>query len=294
MPIAISIDGRACTEADATVSVLDRGFLFGDSVFEVVRTYGGVPFAGREHLERLARSCEKLGIALPVAIEGLEREIREAIARSGEPECYVRVVISRGRGPLNIDPTPARVPLRVVIAAPLTPWPEGLHERGVEVATVRVERATDHTRAAGAKVSAYVANMLALATARERGAYEAMMLGAAGEISEGSTSNVFAIRGGVLRTPPLSMGILGGITRAFALRAADELGVPWREEVLFARDLERADEAFLTSSLRELVPIVAIDGARIGDGRPGETTARLLERYRALAREHCRASADVV
>ena len=154
MPIAISINGRACTEADATVSVLDRGFLFGDSVFEVVRTYGGVPFAGREHLERLARSCEKLAIALPVSIDALEAEVADVIARSAEPECYVRIVVSRGRGPLNIDPTPARTPLRVIVAAPLPPWPEGLHERGVEVATVRGERATGHTRAAGAKVSA--------------------------------------------------------------------------------------------------------------------------------------------
>lgn len=287
MPIAISIDGRASTEADATVSVLDRGFLFGDSIFEVVRTYGGVPFALDEHLERLARSCEKLGIPLPVPLDRLAAEVGEAIARSGEPECYVRVVITRGRGPLNIDPTPARHPLRVVIAAPLPPWPEGLHERGVEVASVRVERATDHTRAAGSKVSAYVANMLALMTARERGAYEAMMLGSGGEISEGTTSNVFAVREGVVRTPPLSMGILGGITRAFALRAAEDCGVPWREEVLFARDLEHADEAFLSSSLRELVPIVAIDGVRIGEGRPGPITQRLLARYRALVRAHC-------
>ncbi|UJR80524.1 aminotransferase class IV [Sandaracinus amylolyticus] len=287
MPISISIDGRACTEADATVSVLDRGFLFGDSVFEVVRTYGGVPFAGREHLERLVRSCEGLGIVMPVSIEVLEREIEDAIARSGEPECYVRVVITRGRGPLNIDPTPAKHPLRVVIAAPLGAWPEGLHTRGVEVATVRVERATDHTSAAGAKVSAYVANMLALTTARERGAYEAMMLGAGGEISEGTTSNVFVVTGGEVRTPPLSMGILGGITRRYALRAADDLGVPWRETILFARDLERADEAFLTSSLREVVPIVGVDGVRIGEGRPGPITTRLLARYRELVRAHC-------
>ncbi|AKF06890.1 aminotransferase class IV [Sandaracinus amylolyticus] len=287
MPLAITIDGRPSTEADATVSVLDRGFLFGDSVFEVVRTYGGVPFAGREHLERLARSCEGLGIVVPVSLDALEREIADTIARSGEPECYVRIVITRGRGPLNIDPAPAKHPLRVVIAAPLSPWPEGLHTRGVEVATVRVERATDHTRAAGAKVSAYVANMLALSTARERGAYEAMMVGAGGEISEGTTSNVFVVTAGEVRTPPLSMGILGGITRRYVLRAADDLGVPWRETVLFPRDLERADEAFLTSSLREVVPIVGVDGVRIGEGRPGPITARLLERYRELVRAHC-------
>lgn len=287
MPIAISIDGRERTETDATVSVLDRGFLFGDSVFEVMRTYGGEPFAAREHLERLARSCERMGFALPVSLDVLDDEVRAAIARAAEPECYVRVVVTRGTGPLNIDPGPARSPLRVVIASPLARWPDGLHERGVEVATVRVSRATDHTRAAGSKVSAYVANMLALATARERGAYEAMMVGEGGELSEGTTSNLFVVAGGTLRTPPVSLGILPGITRAFVLRAAGDLGVPVREEVLFARDVERADEAFLTSSLRELVPIVAIDGARVGQGEPGAVTSRLHARYRELVRERC-------
>ncbi|MDQ3036734.1 MAG: aminotransferase class IV [Myxococcota bacterium] len=287
MPIAITIDGRACTETDARVSVLDRGFLFGDSVFEVMRTYGGEPFAAREHLERLALSCERMGFALPVPLETLDAEAREAIERAGEPECYVRVVVTRGTGPLNIDPTPARSPLRVVIASPLAPWPEGLHEHGVEVATVRVNRATDHTRAAGSKVSAYVANMLALAAARERGGYEAMMVGEGGELSEGTTSNLFVVGAGALRTPPLSMGILPGITRAYVLRAAGDLGVRVREEVLFARDVERAEEAFLTSSLRELVPIVAIDGIRVGKGAPGETTRRLHARYRELVRERC-------
>lgn len=287
MAIAISIDGRPCTDADATVSVLDRGFLFGDSVFEVMRTYGGEPFAEREHLERLARSCESLGFALPVPLERLDDEVRQTIARVPAPECYVRIVVTRGVGPLNIDPTPARSPLRVVIASPLAPWPEGLHDRGVEVATVRVNRATDHTRAAGSKVSAYVANMLALVAARERGAYEAMMVGEGGELSEGTTSNLFVVREGVLCTPPISMGILPGITRAYVLRAAAELGFPVREEVLFARDVERAEEAFLTSSLRELVPIVAIDGAVVGAGAPGEATRRLHAKYRLLVRERC-------
>jgi branched-chain amino acid aminotransferase len=285
VPIAIAIDGEPRSEHDATVSVLDRGFLFGDSVFEVMRTYGRKPFGEREHLERLARSCERMGITMPVPVATLSGEIAECIARSGEPECYVRVVVTRGRSPFHIDPRRARDPLRVVIAAPLAPWPEGLHERGVEVATVRVSRATDHTRAAGSKVSAYVANILALAAAQERGAYEAMMVGEGGEISEGATSNLFVLEEDVLVTPPLSLGILGGITRAFTLRAAERIGLESRERVLFVRDVERAHEAFLTSSTREIVPIVAIDGVPVGAGVPGPRTARLLEAYRELVRE---------
>lgn len=282
MPIAIAIDGQPRSEHDATVSVLDRGFLFGDSVFEVMRTYGGVPFGMRAHLERLARSCAHMGFAMPCSIETIEGEVTQCIARSGETECYVRVIVTRGRSPFHIDPRKARDPLRVVIAAALAPWPEALHERGVEVATVRVSRPTDHTRAAGSKVSAYVANILALQVAHEAGAYEAMMVGEGGEITEGTTSNVFVIEQGRLVTPPLSSGILGGITRAYTLSAASDLGVPVRERLLFAREIERAEEAFLTSSTREIVPIVAIDGARIGDGRPGPVTQRLHARYREL------------
>ncbi len=282
MPLAFCIDGADRTELDATVSVLDRGFLFGDSVFEVLRTYGGKPFAMREHLERLARSCGAMGIELPVTLETLAVEVRRTIARVAAEDVYVRIVITRGRGPLHIDPTSARSPLRVVIVSPLLPLPSGLHEDGVEVATVRVNRATDHTRAAGSKTSAYVANMLALAAGRERGAYETMMVGEGGELSEGTTSNLFVVRAGILRTPPLSMGILPGITRDFVLRAALDLDIPICEQVLYCSDVEHADEAFLTSSLREVVPIVAMDGVKIGNGRPGPFTARLHRQYRVL------------
>lgn len=288
MPIAIAIDGEPRGEHDATVSVLDRGFLFGDSVFEVMRTYDRVPFGMREHLERLARSCARMGFEMPCSIETLEHEIAECVARSGEDECYVRVVVTRGRSPFHIDPRKARDPVRVVIAAALAPWPAGLHDHGVEVATVRVSRPTDHTRAAGSKISAYVANILALQVAYEAGAYEAMMVGEGGEISEGTTSNVFVIEQGTLVTPPLSSGILGGITRAYALAAAEDLGIPVRERLLFAREIERADEAFLTSSTREIVPIVGIDAIPIGGGVPGPITGRLHDRYRALVRTACR------
>jgi branched-chain amino acid aminotransferase len=174
-----------------------------------------------------------------------------------------------------------------VIAAPLAPWPDGLHTEGVKIATVRAVRATDHSRAAGAKVSAYVSNILALSVAYQAGAYEAMMVAEGGEISEGTTSNVFAILDGAIVTPPVSMGILPGITRATAIRAARDAGIEVREGILFARDLERAEEAFLTSSTREVVPIVEIDGVAIHRGAPGPITARVLARYREIVRERC-------
>jgi branched-chain amino acid aminotransferase len=173
----------------------------------------------------------------------------------------------------------------VIIAAPLLVLPSDLHERGVEVVSVRIGRPTDRTRAAGAKVSAYVSNMLAFWTAREAGGHEALMVGDDGMISEGSSSNFFVVNAGGVDTPPLSTGILGGITRGIVQRLCETLGIPFRERILFSSDVDRADEAFLTSSLREVVPVVGLDGRRVADGLPGPVTRRLLEAYRARTRE---------
>jgi branched-chain amino acid aminotransferase len=279
------IDGSLRTEERASISVFDRGFLFGDSVFEVLRTYGGRPFELGAHLERLTRSTRGMGIEMPIDVRRLAREVERGLVKAANSESYVRIVITRGRGPLHIDPRTASKPSRVIIVSPLLAFADDLHAKGVELTTVRFGRSTDRTRAEGAKISAYVANLLAFWAARERGGYEALMVADDGHVSEGNSSNVFIVRGGEILTPPLSLGILPGITRAIVQRLAEDLGVRFREAMLVARDFERADEAFLTSSLREVVPVVRIDGQKIADGLPGPLTLRLLEAYRARTRE---------
>lgn len=279
------IDGSLRAEERASISVFDRGFLFGDSVFEVLRTYGGRPYELGAHLDRLARSAAGMGITMPVDGRRLAREVERGLAKAGNAESYVRIVLTRGRGPLHIDPRTASNPSRVIIVSPLLALPGDLHAKGVELTTVRFGRATDGTRAEGAKVSAYVANMLAFWQAREQGGYEALMVADDGHVSEGNSSNVFVVRAGEVLTPPLSLGILPGITRGLVQRLSGELGVRFREAMLFAADFERADEAFLTSSLREVLPVVRIDGRTIADGMPGPVTLRLLEAYRARTRE---------
>jgi branched-chain amino acid aminotransferase len=285
MGTVVAIDGRLRTEERAAISVFDRGFLFGDSVFEVTRTYGGVPFELGAHLDRLERSAGGMGIALPVDKRRIAREVDRTLAKAGNDESYVRIVVTRGRGPLHIDPRTASNPSRIIIAAPLIALASELHARGVDVASVRISRPTDGTRAAGAKVSAYVSNMLAFWAAREAGGHEALMVADDGQISEGNSSNFFVVRDGAIDTPPLATGILGGITRGIVQRLCESLGVPFRERLLFSSDVDRADEAFLTSSLREVVPVVGFDGRRIADGLPGPLTLRLLEAYRARTRE---------
>lgn len=281
----VSIDGTVVDSAEARVSVFDRGFLYGDSVFEVYRTYGGVPFAEAEHLERLDRSAALLMIPMPVSLETLSSEVRSTLDAAGEGEWYIRVVITRGTGPLTYDLSTASAPLRVVIAAPVSVPPREHYERGVAVAVLEASRPTDDPRASGAKASNYLANLLAVHEAKQKGAQEALLLGRGGQILEGASSNIFIVKDGKVRTPEAQTGILVGITRATIFAAAAEEGIEVEEAEVRPEDLYGADEAFLTSSIREVMPVVAADGRTIGSGTPGPVTKRLHQGYlRAVAR----------
>jgi len=280
----VSIDGQVVDSAEARVSVFDRGFLYGDSVFEVFRTYGGVPFAQREHLERLERSANRLMIPMPVSLQTLSSEVAATLDAAGEGEWYVRVVVTRGTGPLTYDPSTAREPLRVIIAAPVSLPPVEHYERGIAVTLLHASRPTDDERASGAKASNYLANLLAVHEAKQKGAQEALVLGRRGQILEGASSNLFIVTEGKVLTPEPQPGILVGITRATVLAAARAQGIDAAETTVRPEDLYGADEAFITSSIREVMPVVAADGRTIGSGAPGPVTKRLHEGYlRAVA-----------
>jgi len=286
MGAAVLIDGEAVADASAaSVPVLDRGFLYGDGAFEVLRTYGGVPYAVRPHLARLRRSCERLSIPLAVNEETLAAEVTRGLAEAGNPESYVRIMVTRGVTEMGLAVPAELHPRRVLVVLPLKPQPPEMYAEGVEVATVVGGRALDGTGAAGAKASNYLPNVLSLSAARARGGYEAVSVGPAGELLEGSTSNLFLVRGGELYTPSTDLGILDGITRRTVLSAAGDLGVPVHEGLFFPPALYGADEAFITSSLREVVPVVRADGQPIGDGRPGAVTRRIHEAFRARVRD---------
>lgn len=274
MPTVISIDGVLVDPSTASVPVLDRGFLYGDSAFEVLRTYGGQPFELRAHLSRLSWSCERIGI--PKVDEALlAREIRDALAAAKNDESYVRVIVTRGVTAIGLAVGEEVKPRRVIVVLPLSPQPPELYERGVEVATVAIARSLDGTGAAGAKASNYLPNILSLESARSRGAYEAISVASGGELLEGSTSNLFVVKGGAVVTPPLTVGILGGITRRVVMQAARDEGIELSERLMFPPDLYGADEAFITSTLREIIPVVRADGEPIGSGAPGPITKRL-------------------
>jgi branched-chain amino acid aminotransferase len=280
---AVSIDGELYLAAEARVSVFDRGFLYGDSAFEVMRTYGGKPFRERDHLERLLRSCERLLLPITSGPDQWSAEVRRAIDAARLPECNVRVMITRGVGPLGLDLSDAKHPSVLCFALPLHPLPPEVYERGVSVGLSHAARATDGTRAVGAKTSNYLGSVLALHEVRRSGCHEAIIVGPNGEIVEGATSNVFLVRDGELVTPPIETGILAGITRKTVLELAAELSLRVHETQVHPADLYRAEEVFITSTIREIVPVVKVDDVIIGDGQPGPQACRLLDAYRARA-----------
>lgn len=276
------IDGILSPLAEATVSVQDRGFLYGDSVFETLRTYGGEPFALGEHLDRLEDSARLVFIEMPISRQGLEREILDAIVAAGNAESYVRVMITRGSGELGLDPGLAGRPLRVIIVTELHPPAESAYERGISAITFPLRRPTDSTVAIGAKIGNYLASVLAMRAARALGAAEALVVDAHQKIVEGATSNVFFVQKGRLITPPLEAGILPGITRGVVLRAAERLGIDVEFRSPALSEMAAVDEVFISSSIRELLAVVRIDGKAVGSEVPGPVYRRLLAEFRRM------------
>lgn len=284
MSIVVSIDGRLCPPGEQVVSVFDRGFLYGDSVFETLRTYDGVPFELEEHLARLERSAALVFIELSVSRAVLRGEIATALSASGNPESYVRVMLTRGEGALGLDPALAERPRRVIIVQPLLQPPAEQYTRGIAAVSYRTDRVLDATTAQGAKVGNYLISVLGLRQAKQSGASEALIVDGRGRILEGGSSNVFVVDGVGLRTPPLEAGILAGITRARVLELAAELGLVVELGDVQLEAARHAREIFITSSIRELLPVVRLDGAPVGTGRPGPVFQRLLTAFRQRAR----------
>jgi len=282
-----SIDGSVVPATEARVSVLDNGFTFGDSVYETLRTYGGRPFELTRHLRRLRASAGRLAIDIPLGNDALKGRLDALLARAGNPESYIRMIVTRGVGDISYHFERVQGPTIVMAVKPFEPLPDEDYRNGVRAALVSVRRNAPGALDPAIKSCNLLNNILAVREAQARGAVEALMLNAAGEVAEGASSNVFVVKGGVVRTPPLDAGILAGITREVLLELSAGVGVPAREESLSTEDLLAADEVFITSSLKEITPVTDVDGHRVGDGRPGLVTRRLLQAFREYAPRHC-------
>jgi branched-chain amino acid aminotransferase len=286
-----SVNGTVLPAEEARVSVLDTGFTFGDSVYETLRTYGGRPFHLDRHLGRLRASAGRLGIAVPDGDLVFIRDVDAVLARAGNAESYIRLMLTRGVGDVSYHFDRVQGPTRVVIVKPYVPLPEGCYSEGVPVIISSVRRNSPRALDPAIKSGNLLNNILAVREAQAAGAFEPIMLNDAGEVAEGASANVFVVKDGAVRTPPLGAGILAGVTRQLLLEIGRDLGIPMREEALTAADLQAADEAFITSTLKEATPVRAVDGKPVGSGRPGPVTLRLLKAYREYAARHAAPSA---
>jgi branched-chain amino acid aminotransferase len=266
---------------EVTLKVTDNGFVFGDSAYETLRTYGGRPFELDRHLRRLRRSVALLGFELQTSDDEIKARINACLSFASNVESYLRVIVSRGVGDMSYRFERIPAPTIAIYVKPLEPNNEALYEKGASAVIVSIRRNPIEALNPAIKASNLLNNALATREAYALGAFEAILLNTRGEVAEGAGSNVFIVKGGRLLTPPLSCGLLAGITRELVLEIAGALGVPFEERVLTADDLKAADELFITSTLKELAPMVTLDGAPIGPGTPGPVTKALLKAYRA-------------
>lgn len=274
------LDGRVAPARETAVPVLDHGLLYGDGIFEGLRFYDKRVFRLELHLARLTVGARALGLAIPGGDAGVRAALRSLLAAYGAADGYVRLVITRGTGPLGVDPLTCEAPRMFVIAAPLALFPPERQLAGVSLFTSTFRRPSADALEPRIKSLNYLNNALAKQEARQRGADEALLLNARGLIAEAAAANLFVVRDGVLQTPPTTDGALDGITRRTVLELARELGVPAEERSLGRIDLYAASEVFLTGTGAGLVPVGSLDGRPAGAGSERPVLARLLAAYR--------------
>ena len=285
MAATVFVNGRITGEREAVVSVFDHGFIYGEGVYETLRTYGRRMFLYDRHARRLRRSAQMIALDVPFGDDDLARQIADTMrAANLDGEAYIRVLVTRGVGELTYDPRATPTPTLVIIVKPQVDPPPEAYTDGVHVVIVDVVRNHPGSVNPMIKSNNLMNSALAMQEALRRGAFEGIMRNYRGELTECTTSNLFIVKDGVAMTPPLDAGLLPGITREFMFEIGATIGVKVREAVLDDDDLYGADEAFLTSTTREAVPIVTVDEQPIGTGRPGPVTLKLLEAFRRSAR----------
>jgi len=279
----ISIDGRLVPRAEARVSVFDHGLLYGDGIFEGIRVYDRRIFRLDAHLARLEASAHAIGLTLPMDRATMAETVAAAVRANRQENGYIRLVVTRGEGPLGLDPTTCARPCVIVIVAPLAVYPAEHYATGIRVVTAATRQIAAASVDPRIKSLNYLKNVLARMEAHEAGAAEALMLNPEGFVAECTADNVFAVHGNRIVTPPATEGALDGITGAAIRELAIADGLVWDERRLGRYDLFTADECFLTGTGAEVIPVVCLDGRKIGTGEPGPTTRRLSAAFRELA-----------
>lgn len=276
----IYINGQFVTKENAVISVYDHGFLYGDGVFEGIRVYEGNVYKLKEHVKRLFESAHSIMLTIPHSQEELQQIIVDTIVKNKLSSAYIRVVVSRGKGDLGLDPRNCSEPTVIVIVEPLSIYSEELYEKGLKLASIVHRRSSPDVLNPQIKSLNYLNNILVKIASVQADADEALILNNQGYVTEGSADNIFIIKNGKIKTPPVYLGALEGITRNAIIDIAREEKLVIEEVPFSLHDVYIADEVFLTGTAAEVIPVVTVDDRQIGNGKPGEITKRLLKEYR--------------
>jgi branched-chain amino acid aminotransferase len=280
--LVIYLDGEYVPEEEAKVSVFDHGLLYGDGVFEGIRAYHGRVFRLEEHIERLYEGAHTMMLDIPLTRDEMADVVVRSCAYNSIRDGYIRLVVTRGKGDLGLDPRKCGKATVFCIAAGIQLYPEVYYEKGLALITCATRRNSPQTLDPGLKSLNYLNNILAKIETVRAGVPEGIMLSIDGYVAECTGDNIFVVSGGTLLTPPLHVGNLAGVTRKAVIELATGIGIPVREDLFRVHTVYNAEEAFLSGTAAEIVPVTEVDGRKIGEGLPGPVTAKLLAAYREL------------
>ncbi len=282
MSIKIYIDGKFFPKEDAKVSVFDHGLLYGDGVFEGIRTYDGLIFKLKEHIDRLYQSAHTIMLSIPMSKNEMINAVKRTLRENKLRDAYIRLIVTRGLGDLGLDPRKCPKATVIVIADKISLYPPEFYKKGMNIVTIPTQR-TIH-EIAQVKSLNYLNNILAKVEAINAGVEEAVMLNSEGYVAECTGDNILIVKNGALLTPPIHIGFLPGITRGAVMDIARAKKIPVCEKILTRYDLFNADECFLTGTAAEIIPVVKIDGRVVSSGKPGKMTLALTGEFRKITR----------
>ncbi len=282
MGLKIFLDGQFVIEEDAKISVFDHGLLYGDGVFEGIRSYNRCVFRLKQHIDRLYQSAEAIRMKIPMSKDEFQNKILETLKINNLDDAYIRAVVTRGKGDLGLDPRKCPMPTIFIITDKIVLYPEDFYKNGLEINIAKTRR--NHPTSLNPQIKSlnYLNNILAKIEAIDEGLQEALMLSVDGDVVECTGDNIFLVKNGKLLTPHYNLGCLEGITHAAVIELAEKRGISSIFETMKPKELFDADECFLTGTAAEIIPVVNIDKKVIGSGKPGEITLALLEEFREL------------